>query len=142
MKAWSLVFGYFVINLAIWTLNLTGLFAVGSEPIVSPSNMNSLFSLDVFTGVAGAVGGGIIMILGLMTRNAALSTGALLLWIVAIILRPLQDIVLGLPKLMSMIFAAFGPTINYIFTSVFVALSGLMLFIFVVEILAGREIWG
>lgn len=121
---------------------MTGLFTVGSQPIVSPTNVTSIFSLDVFTGLAGFVGGGIIMILGLMTRNAALSTGALLLWIVGIVLKPLQDIVLGLPKLMNILLSGFGPVVSNIFASVFIALSGLMLFVFVVEILAGREIWG
>jgi len=136
MKAWSLIFGYFCINLGIWSLNLTGLFPV-HEAVIDPTNISSLFALDLFSALAGVVGCAVIGIMALITRSYALSGGVLLVWIVGVLFKPIQTIFVGLPYLINMVLP---PPVQF-FSQAFVALAAVMLFILIVEILAGREIW-
>lgn len=140
-KAWSFVFGYFCINAAIWTLATLSILTLTRAPVHDPTAIQNLFSLDIFTAITGVVGGAVIGILALMTRSYALSTGVLLLWIVGIILTPVRDIFVGLPVLLNAIFAD-APVVGTVVSQVIVAFGALMLFIFIVEILAGRDIWG
>lgn len=140
-KAWGFVFGYFCINAAIWTLSALSIFTLTRAPVVDPNAIGNLFSLDIFTVITGAVGGAVIGILALMTKSYALSTGVLLLWIVGIILTPIRDVFVGLPVLLNTLLADI-PAVASVISQVIVAFGALMLFIFVVEILAGREIWG
>jgi len=122
--------------MAIWTLNIAGILPVYREPISDPTNILNLFSLDVFTAITGIVGGVTIGILAIMTRSYALSTGVLLLWIVGIMFKPVQDIFAGIPYLLEAVL----PSQVWFFSQVFVAFSALILFMFIVEIIAGREI--
>lgn len=140
-KAFSLILGYFCINAAIWTLNMLAILPIYREATMDPSNILSLFSLDVFTAITGAVGGVVITILALMTRSYALSTGVLLLWIVGIMFKPIQDVFVGLPYLLEQIFAE-APYVGLVISQVIVAFAAVLLFTFIVEILAGRDIWG
>jgi len=137
MKAWSLVFGYFCINMAIWTLNIAGILpSYTREAIINPTGLESLFSLDTFTLVTGIVGGGVVGILAMITRNYALSTGVLILWLVGVMLKPIRDLLIGLPLLIE---AVLPPSV-WFFSQVFVAFSAMILFVFIVEIIAGRPI--
>lgn len=137
MKAYSLIFGYFVINMAIWTLNTSGILpAYSSEPVVNPSGFEALFSLDVFTVVTGIVGGGVVTVMALLTRSYALSTGVLILWLVGVLLKPIRDIFVGLPLLVE---SMLPPEVWFI-SEVVVAFAAFVLFMFVVEVIAGRQI--
>lgn len=137
MKAYSLIFGYFVINMAIWTLNTSGILPLYStEPILNPSGIEALFSLDVFTVVTGIVGGGVVTVMALITRSYALSTGVLILWIVGVLLKPIRDIFVGLPLLVQSLL----PPDLWFFSQVVVAFASFVLFMFVVEVIAGRQI--
>lgn len=140
MKAYSLIFGYFVINMAIWTLNTSGILPLyANEPIVNPSAFESLFSLDVFTVVTGIVGGGVVTVMALITRSYALSSGVLILWLVGVLLKPIQDVFVGLPKLVNSILIQ-APTIGFIVSEIVTAFAAFILFMFVVEVIAGRQI--
>lgn len=136
MKAYSLIFGYFCINMAIWTLNMAGLIPAYAEATISPTGVQALFDLNVFTAITGVVGGVTIGILSMLTRNSALGTGVLLLWIVGILFKPIQDLFVGLPLLINTIL----PTEISFISQVVVAFSAISLFVFIVGILAGREI--
>lgn len=116
---------------------MLGFFGTPWQAVVDPTNLTTLFDISVFTGVASLVGGGVVAILAMITKNYALSGGVLILWIVGLIIKPLQNITLGLPVLLNAIIPA---PISWL-SQVFIALSALSLFVFVVEILAGREIW-
>lgn len=137
MKAYSLIFGYFAINMAIWTVSTAGILSTYSyEAIVSPSGFEALFSLNVFTVVTGIVGGGVITIMTLITKSYALGTGVLILWLVGVILKPVNDLVIGLPRLIEGIL----PSEVWFISEVVVAFAALILFIFIVEVIAGRQI--
>lgn len=131
-----LVFGYLCVNAAIWTLNMAALLPAYREPIMDPSSMATLFSLDVFAAVTGIVGGAVIGILALMTKSYALSGGVLILWIIGVLFRPIQDIFVGLPYLLE---AVLPPGIAW-FSQVVVGFSAVILFLFIVGIIAGRDI--
>jgi hypothetical protein len=137
LKAYSLIFGYLCINAAIWTLKLANILPdFGIEAPMDPSNILTMFSLNTFTAITGVVGGAVIGILTLMTRSYALGTGVLMLWIVGVIFKPIQDIFVGLPFLLQ----AFLPPSVWFLSQPIVAFGGLVLFFFIVEVIAGREI--
>lgn len=139
MKAYSLIFGYFCINLAIWTINIAQILAVTRQPIIDPANMTSIFSLDTFTVLTGIVGGGVIGVLAMITKSYALSTGVLILWIMGIVLTPIRDIFVGLPLLIQTVFAEWS-LVGSIVSQVVVAFSALLFFVFIVEVILGRDI--
>lgn len=139
MKAYSLIFGYFCINLAIWTLNIASILTITREPVVDPSNVSSLFALDAFTVLTGIVGGGVVGVLAMLTRSYALSSGVLILWIMGIVLKPIRDIFVGLPLLVESVLSE-SPVIAGVVSQVVVAFAALLFFIFVIEIIAGRDI--
>lgn len=140
MKALALVFAYFAINLAIWSLKMANILPNLVEPTLDPNAIagpGGMFSLNTFTLLTGIVGGSMIGIMALVTRSA-LSTGVLVLWIVGIIFKPISDIVVGLPNLVAVILPV---EVSWLSQIVF-AFAAFTLFIFVVEIICGREILG
>lgn len=140
MNAIGIVYGYFCINAAIWSLSILAAIGVfpsfGREPIINPTDMGAMFSLNTFTVVTGFVGGAAIGILALVTRNVALGGGVLVLWIVGIIIKPIQDIFIGLPLLIQRILP---PEIWFV-SQIVVAFAGFIFFIFIVEVILGRQI--
>lgn len=143
MKAFTLVIAYMCINAGIWTLNMLALLGVlpnltNTQPIVDPTNMASMFNFNVFTAVTGLVGGATIGILAMVTRSYALGSGVLILWIVGIIFKPIQDIFIGLPNLIS----ALLPSEIWFVSEIVVAFSALVMFAFFVEIITGKDITG
>jgi len=122
--------------MAIWTLNVAAILPIYREPITDPSNLANLFSLNTFTAITGIVGGAVIGILAIITRSYMLSTGVLLLWIIGVLFKPIQDIFIGLPYLVEAVL----PSSVWFISQVFVGFSALILFMFFVEIVAQREI--
>lgn len=141
MKAISLIYGYFVVNLAIWSISTLALLTTVGQPVISPGNITSLFSLDAFTVLTGLVGGGVIGILAMVTRNYALSTGVLVLWIMGILIKPIRDIFVGLPLLINTVFAQSGAVATVV-SQIVVAFASFTLFMFIVEVVMGRDILG
>lgn len=137
MKAYALVFGYLCVNAAIWVLNMAGILPVYGAAQANPTTIADWFDFTVFAAVVGTVGGVVIGILALMTKSYALSTGVLLLWVVGVLFKPIQDIFVGLPYLLNAIL----PSQVWFVTQAFVAFSALILFVFFVEIIAGRPIF-
>lgn len=137
MKAYSLIFGYFAINMAIWSLSMAGILPnYTREAIIGPAGFQGLFSLDTFSIVTGIVGGSVIGVLAMITRSYALSTGVLILWLVGVLLRPIRDIFIGLPRLVE---AVLPPAVWFV-SEIIVAFAALILFVFIVEVIAGRPI--
>lgn len=142
LKAYALIFAFMAVNLAIFTANCLSTAGVlpsfGQEPIVDPNNFLNMFNLNVFTVLTGVVGGAVIGVLAMLTRSYALSGGVLILWIVGIVFKPIQDIFIGLPLLVK----ALLPSSIWFLSEIIVAFCALTLFVFIVEIIAGREILG
>lgn len=109
-----------------------------TQPTVDPTNIASMFNFSVFTAVTGIVGGATIGILALVTRSYALGSGVLVLWIVGIVFKPLQDIFIGLPNLVK----ALLPTQIWWISEIVIAFSALAIFAFFVEIITGKDILG
>lgn len=139
MKATSLVFGYFCINIAIWTINVLGVITLSREAIIDPTGLGALFDISAFTILTTLVGGATTAIIGILTRNVALSSGVLILWVFGIIFRPIQDVFVGLPRLVSAIFAE-APALGTVISQVVVAFSAFIFFMFLAEVVMGRDL--
>ncbi len=143
MKAFTLIIAYFCVNAGIWTINMISLLGVlpnitNQQPIVDPTNIANMFSFNVFSAVTGIVGGITIGILAMVTRSYLLSGGVLVLWVVGVIFKPIQDIFVGLPNL---IMALLPPEIWFV-SEIFVAFSAIVIFAFFAELLTGKDITG
>lgn len=136
--AMALVFGYFCINAAIWSVSMLGILPLyARDPITTPDEISTWFALDVFTLATGVVGGTAIGILAFITKAYTWSTGVLICWIVGLLLRPLQAIFIGLPKLIEGIVP---PEISWV-TSIISGFAAFILFILFVEIIGGKDIF-
>lgn len=143
MKAFTLIIAYLCINLGIWTLTMLSNLGVmphfmNTQAIVDPTNIQNMFSFSVFSAVTGVVGGATIGILAMVTRSYALGGGVLVLWIVGILFKPIQDIFIGLPNLVRAIL----PSEIWFVSEIVVAFSALVLFAFFVELITGKDITG
>lgn len=134
MKGWSLIFGYFCINIAIGVLHGLGLFSVSSEPVISAGGITNLFSLTVFSITIGIAG-----IASLLTRQYIFGAGALLIWVVGILYNPIMDIFVGLPVLINQTLS-YSPLVATVVGGAVTAFAGVILFMFLLEILSGRQI--
>lgn len=136
MKGYTLIIGYFCVNLAIWALGMAGILPTWKEPQADPTSLLAMFNLDAFTVITGLVGGTVIGILSMVTRSYALGVAVLVVWVVGVILTPIQDIFTGLPYLISMFLPAELAFLSQIVT----IFTGITLFFFIVEIIANRNI--
>lgn len=118
---------------------MSGILPITREAIVDAADITGMFSLDIFTVITGIVGGGVIGILAMITRSYALSAGVIVLWVMGVVLKPIRDIFVGLPRLVNTLLSE-SPTIGTIVSQVVVAFGALLLFLFIVEILLGRDI--
>lgn len=135
-----IIVGYLAVNVAIWTLStlasLGALPTFGTEGTITPEGIGSLFALDQFTVITGVVGGAVTGILAMITRSYALSGAVLLCWIVGVLIRPITDIFTGLPRLVTSILP---PEIAFV-GQIITAFTAFAFFIFIVEVLGGRDI--
>lgn len=135
-----IIVGYLAVNIGIWSLSmlasLGALPSFGTQGTIDPTSIADLFSINQFTIIAGGVGGAVTGILAMVTRSYALSGAVLLCWIVGVLFRPISDIFTGLPRLVTNILP---PEIGWI-AQIITAFTAFAFFIFIVEILGGRDI--
>lgn len=134
MKVYGLMFALICLNLAAWSLNISGLFPVSRDLWINPIDITNQFSLVMFA-ILG-VGGTIIGILGAIFRQYTFAAGAILIWVIGIILPIAQWLLGGLPIMMS----AFLPTEIAWFSLVVGAFYAIAFFMFILEIAGGRPI--
>jgi len=134
MKAWSLIFGYFMINISIGVIHALGLFSVYQEPIISSTAITSVFNLTVFSISAGLAG-----IAGILTRQFIFGAGALLLWLVGVFYAPIQDIFIGVPRLINILLAD-SPLVATVVGGAVTAITSIILFMFLFELLSQRQV--
>jgi len=134
MKAWSLIFGYFMINISIGVIHGLGLFTVYQEPIISSTAITSVFDLTVFSIAIGLAG-----IAGILTRQFIFGAGALLLWLVGVFYAPVMDIFVGVPRLINIILAD-SPVVATVIGGAITAITSIILFMFLFELLSQRQV--
>lgn len=143
MKAFTLIIAYLCINAGIWTVNLISLAGVlpnitNQQPTVDPTNIANMFNFNMFSAVTGVVGGVTIGILAMVTRNTAIGGGVLVLWVIGVLFKPIQDIFIGLPNLVT----ALLPSELWFVAEIVVGFSALILFAFFVELITGHGVTG
>lgn len=134
MRAFSLMFGYICINLAASFWALSGAIPAAQQLYVSPTDITNTFTLTLFFSVG--VTGGLMAIIGIMTRQYVFATGALLIWIIGILLPIVQWVILGLPFVLSAILPSELSWISGIIGAFF----AVTLFMFMAELAAGRQV--
>ena len=134
MKAWSLIFGYFIINLSIGVIHGLGLFSVAIEPIVSATGITNVFNLTMFSITVGLAG-----LAGILTRQFIFGAGALLIWLVGVFYAPVSDIFIGVPRLINIILAD-SPVVAGLIGTAITALTSIILFMFLFELLSQRQV--
>ena len=122
------------LNMSAFILNQSGAMASSQELYISPFDLSNQFSLTVF-GALG-VGGAILGLASLLTRQYVYAAGALLIWIVGVFLPIGQWFLLGAPIMLG---AILPPEVSYL-THVVTAFFALVLFMFLAEIVGQRQI--
>jgi len=120
--------------MAAFIINQSGALAVSQELYVSPFDVSNQFSLAVF-GIT-AIGGGILGLIGLLTRQYTFASGAILIWVIGLMLPVTQWFLAGVPMILGVLL----PTeISYL-TYVVSAFFAFILFMFMAEIATQRQI--
>lgn len=134
MRAYSLMIFYLSLNIAAFIISESGAF-VGSQTLyINPLDVSNQFSLVIFTAIAGAgtIGG----LIALYTRQYLFVAGALLIWIIGLLVPIGQWILIGTP----IILATLLPTeISYL-SAVVSAFFAFIFFMFLIEIAGQRPI--
>ena len=122
------------LNMSAFILSQSGAMTSSQELYISPFDLSNQFSLTVF-GALG-VGGAILGLASLLTRQYVYAAGALLIWIVGVFLPIGQWFLLGAPIILG---AILPPEVSYL-THVVTAFFALVLFMFLAEIVGQRQI--
>jgi hypothetical protein len=134
MKMWSPMLFMICVNLAAFMLNASGLYPVGSALWISPSDMTSTFTLSIFAGVG--LGGAIVGIIALITRQFVYATYALIIWIAGVLLPIAQWFLGGVPIMLAYLL----PSELWFVTSSIEALMLILFFMFFVELFSQRQV--
>lgn len=122
------------LNLAAWSLNMAGVFPITRDLWLNPTDITNQFSLTMFA-VLG-VGGTIIGILGAIFRQYTYAAGAILIWVIGIILPIAQWLLGGLPIMMAALLPEAVAWFGYVVAAFFAA----AFFMFILEIAGGRQL--
>jgi len=120
--------------MSAFILSQSGAMTSSQELYISPFDVQNQFSLGLF-GALG-VGGAILGLASLLTRQYVYAAGALLIWVIGIFLPIGQWILLGTP----IILGALLPTEVAYISHVVTAFFALILFMFLAEIVGQRQI--
>lgn len=134
MKAYSLFVFVICLNLAAFVINESQATVTNTLLYINPFDVTNQFSLTIF-GALG-VGGALIGIAALLTRQYVYAAGALLIWVIGIMLPISQWILIGAPIIMSAILPSEISYLTYIVSAFFT----LTLFFFLIEIATQRQI--
>lgn len=134
MKAYTVIFAYFVLNISAFVLNYLQVIP-GPSLYLTPDMLLSEFSLTAFASIG--VGGAIAGLLALITRQYVYAVGAILIWIIGLVLPILQWVVAGLPFMLAAMLNPYG--LGW-FAAVIEGFFAIIIFIFCIEILSGKQI--
>jgi hypothetical protein len=134
MKAYTLIFGFICINFASFALNASGVVPVSRELYVNPTDVSNTFSLTIFAALGA--GGAVLGLIGLITRQFYMAAGALVIWVIGIMLPIVQWVFVGLPIMLT----ALVPSELSWLTGMIGAFFAISLFMFMAELAAGRPV--
>jgi len=127
---------YICLNLSAYIINEADFLIVSGQPYVSPSGLASIFSLDTFSIVATFLGGGLIGLAAVLTRQYTYAAGAILIWVLGIMFKITKGIFIGFPEFLGNLLPSELSYLKYIV----VAFSAFIFFIFMIEIATQRQI--
>ncbi len=125
---------YVCCNLAAFVLHASGLYPTGSELYANATDITSTFSLSIFVGLG--IGGGLLGIIALLTKQASYASFALLIWAVGIFLPIAQWFIAGVPIALALML----PSELWFIASVIEAMCIMLFFIFFLGIVTQRHI--
>ena len=134
MRAYSLMIFVVCLNMSAFIINESGALVQSQTLYISPFDVQNQFSLGLF-GALG-VGGAILGLASLLTRQYVYAAGALLIWIIGIFLPIGQWLLLGTPIILAALLPAEVAYISHVVTAFF----ALVLFMFLAEIVGQRQI--
>lgn len=134
MKMYSLLFFIICLNMAAFILQQSGTSTVSKELYISPLDITNKFSLSVFGALA--IGGGIIGVIALITRQYVFASVALLIWVIGLLLPITQWFLLGTPIILNVLLPPEVSYLSYVVTAFF----AFAFFMFMLEIAAQRQI--
>jgi len=134
MRTYSLMLFIICLNLSAFVLHQSQALTTSQELYISPFDVTNKFSLTLF-GALG-VGGAILGLASLLTRQYVYAAGALLIWVIGIFLPIGQWLLVGTPLILA---ALLPPEISYI-SHVVTAFFAFALFMFLGEIVSQRQL--
>lgn len=139
MRAYSYLFGIVCLNAAVVSLALAGVFTSSIPAAFSTTDILNMFAISVFD-ISLAVGGGALLgIVTAMFKTYTFAAGAVALWVVMILFKPVQLLITGFPILLNNFIYSVAPSLSWIGTiiTVFVTMSVFVLFL---EVMSGKQI--
>ena len=134
MRAYSLMIFVVCLNMSAFIINESGALVQSQTLYISPFDVQNQFSLGLF-GALG-VGGAILGLASLLTRQYVYAAGALLIWVIGIFLPIGQWILVGTPIILGALLPSEVAYISHVVTAFF----ALVLFMFLAEIVGQRQI--
>ena len=139
MKGATLLWGYFCVTVSFWILARASVTSSFTAFEFDPSNILGWFAIsqfDVGTAIALTVGG-IAGLLGYLFKVGVTANGVILIWILALIFKPTNQILLGLPNFLDAWLKPYGLGWLSIVPQAFFAFS---IFLWFAEIMAQQRI--
>lgn len=134
MKVYSLMLFIICLNISAFILNSAQVLPVNRPLTWGITDLTATFSLTVFAGLG--IGGALIGVVGLITRTYVYAAGAILIWILGILLPIASWFLNGVPMMLTMLLPSELSYISSAITAVFM----FIFFIFIVEIMTQRQI--
>ena len=140
MKAYSALFFMMCLNIAAVVLSEFQIVPAYSRTFgITPSDISSYFNINVFSALTIAIGGGVIGLIGILTKQNIYAIGIILIWVMGVMFKPISWILQGLPIVLDNLLNVGGVDLS-IFKYGIIALYDLIFFIFLAEIISQRQI--
>lgn len=139
MKGATLLWGYFCVTFAFWMITQSRFIITFREFEFNPSDVSSWFSIlqfDIGTAI-GLTIGGIAGLLSYLFKVGIYANGVILIWILALIFKPTNQLMLGLPIFLNSLLAPIGLSWLAQVPQAFFAFS---LFLWLAEIMSQQKI--
>ena len=134
MRTFSLFLFVICLNMSAFIINQSGMIVTSQLLYISPFDVSNQFNLILFAGVG--IGGAISGIIGLLTRQYVYAAGALLIWVIGIMLPILQWFLIGAPIILAALLPSELGFISYVVEAFFY----FILFMFMVEVATQRQV--
>jgi hypothetical protein len=127
------------LNLSVWVMNTAQVIPYGINQEWNPNDVKTWFNLNLFnpTTIIGLAVGGIAGLISWITKAGVYANGIILIWVLSIVLVPIQTFTIGAPILIYNILTPFGLAWLGVVPEIFFLFG---FFMFCIELLAQRQI--